>query len=323
MEKVKFFAETLGFSPVGLRLKQAMKAIFGEEDVPRTKFGLSSLSQLHPSIAFPLWRGKHIVDKKVILSNLFNHTPTPIEDGWSVQKTQASDYRGKDLTYNSHNGTDLAVPIGTTLLTAAPGEIVMIKNEFNRGGLKIFIDHGKGVMTCSVHLARALVKVGDIVKRGQPIAITGYSGLDGMITCPFGVPHVHYNVWHNGIPVCPFGVDGETTLWRNAGKDGTNPIPFQDNDENEEFEPSQINEQHLKKVIASCKTQWVRDSINKIEDIRYRAFETIFNMNYYPTRFSERVNIYDTDFTREHVLDLPFYAAEYDGVILMDEILKP
>lgn len=314
--KVDFFGETLGLRPIGLRLKQASIALFGEEDVPRTKWGLSSLSQLKPKVGLPLWRGQMLVDKKVILSNLYNLTQTPVEEGWSVQKTQVKDFRGKDLTYNSHNGTDLAIPIGTIHLAAASGEVVIVKSEFNRGGLKIMIDHGRGLSTVSVHLARALVKVGDFVKRGQPIAITGYSGLDGFITCPWGIPHVHYNTWHNSMPADPFGHGELQSLWRH----GNSPKPTQSEDKIEDFSPSVINEDHLAKVIEACKTQSVKDYLLSIEHVRYRAFETMMNMNYYPTRFPMKLNLYDQDYPREGVLDLPFNASEFDGVVFMDEL---
>ncbi len=66
------------------------------------------------------------------------------------------------------------------------------------------IDHGAGLMTCCAHLARQLVQEGEFVQRGQAIAITGYSGLDSLVTFPFGTPHVHFNTWLNGEPVDPF-----------------------------------------------------------------------------------------------------------------------
>ena len=314
--KLKFFSETLGLSPLPVRLQQAKIALLGEEDVPRSKFGLSSLKHLHPKVAIPLWMGKKLVPGKVILSNLFNHTQTPIEEGWSVKKTQVKDFRGKDLTYNSHNGTDLSVPVGSTLLASAPGEVVCIKSEFHRGGLKIFIDHGHGIMTCSVHLARALVKVGDTVKRAQPIAITGYSGLDGAVTFPFGIPHVHFNTWHNGEPVDPFAYGGQASLW----KSGNLPLPFDQASASENFAPSVYVESKVAEAIASCKTASVRERLSSIKDLKHRAAETIIEMNYYPTRFTKRVNVYDKSYPRKPLLDLPFSKEEFDGVVFMDEM---
>jgi murein DD-endopeptidase MepM/ murein hydrolase activator NlpD len=315
-KKVKFFAETMGLAPLSTRLKQTMIVFRGEEDVPKSKFGLSSLKLLNPKLGIPFWRGKEVIPKKVILTNLFNHKQTPPEAGWSVHKTQVQDFRNKDLTYNSHNGTDFSIPIGNTLLAAAPGEVVGIKAEFNRGGLKLIIDHGNGLITCSVHLARVLVKKGDIVKRGQPVAITGYSGLDGFVTFPWGIPHVHYNVWLNGRPVDPFPMGSEQSLW----KAGRLPIPMQQEDPNELFMPSEYDEEKLAEAIASCKTAKVREYLNSIQDIKYRAAETIMEMNYYPTRFPEHINIYKKEHPRTPTLDLPFHKDKFDGVVFVDEV---
>jgi len=130
-EEISFWGDTMGLAPFPLRFKQALTAIFGEEDVPRSKFGLSSLKQLYPKISPKLWKGKPYLNKTVIISNLFNLKQTPVEDGWSVKKTQVLDFRGKALTYNSHNGTDFAVPTGSIVCTAAAGEVVEIRSEFN------------------------------------------------------------------------------------------------------------------------------------------------------------------------------------------------
>lgn len=317
-KRVRFFSETMGLSPIGLRIEQAATALFGEDDVPRSKFGLSSLRILKPRVAIPLWRGKQLVKNKVIISSLFNHTPTPVEEGWSVQKTQVQDFRGKGLTYNSHNGTDLAIPIGSAVLAAAPGQVVSIRSEFNRGGLKITLDHGFGVMTVSVHLARALVKLGDIVKRGERIAISGYSGLDGFATFPFGIPHVHYNTWLNGIPVDPFGVGVEASLWKSGGM----PLPYSPSvgTKEEVFAPSRYNDARVAEAIAECKTERVRERLSEITDLQFRAAEVIAEMNYYPTRFFRRVSVYSEEFPRTPILDLPFNREVFDGAVLMDEV---
>jgi murein DD-endopeptidase len=150
------------------------------------------------------WLGRRRADRRVPIYNLFNRTPTPIADGWSVRKTQVRDFRGGTLTYDSHNGTDFAVPPGTIVVAAAPGRVLRVSSEFNRGGLKVFVDHGRGLVTTSNHLGRALVRDGDLVRRGQPIALSGASGIDMFLMFPWNVPHVHFNVWLNGEPVDPF-----------------------------------------------------------------------------------------------------------------------
>ncbi|MDA1196225.1 MAG: M23 family metallopeptidase, partial [Planctomycetota bacterium] len=133
------------------------------------------------------------------MPNLFNRTPTPEADGWSVRVTQVRDFRGRRLTYDSHNGTDFAIPPGTVVVASAPGRVASRRSEYNRGGLKLYVDHGDGLMSTYHHLGRTLVAVGADVARGQPIALSGYSGLDALVSFPWVAPHVHYNVLLGGV----------------------------------------------------------------------------------------------------------------------------
>jgi len=313
--RLRLFGEALGLHPWRERYAQALIALRGEEDVPPSRFGLSSLKQLRPRIAVSHWLGRPFVDRRVIVTNLFNHRQTPIELGWSVRKTQVEDFRGAELTYDSHNGTDFSIPLGTRVVAAAPGEVVRIVSEFNRGGLKIFVDHGRGLMTVSVHLARALVEVGQRVDRGETIALSGYSGLDGFVTFPFGVPHIHFNTWLNGEPVDPFPHAGEASLWHA----GALPLPTH-GDGVDAFEPSAYSEERVGDAIASCKTGSRREALLQIEPLATRAAHTIAEMNYYPTRFTRRVNVYADIHPRLSHLDLPFSCDDFDGVVFADQL---
>lgn len=314
--KLRLFGEAMGLTPPRERFRQALIALRGEQDVPPSLFGLSSLSQLRPRIATTLWRGKFYVARKALITNLFNHRQTPIELGWSVKKTQVEDFRGGDLTYDSHNGTDFAVPVGSLVTTAAPGQVVRIAAEFNRGGLKIFIDHGRGLMTCYAHLARPLVHLGDVLERGQAIALSGYSGLDSLVTFPFGVPHVHLNVWLNAEPIDPFAHGGAKSVW--AGGEG--PAVAAGAKAAGNFEPSAYSEARLDEAIESCITDASRERLRATRPLPMRAAATIAEMNYYPTRFPERVSPYAAEYAREPRLDMPMASSEIDGVEFVDEL---
>jgi murein DD-endopeptidase len=316
--KVRLFREALGLHPWRERYRQALIALRGQEDVPPSRFDLSSLRQLRPRIALRLWRGRFFVPRRVIVTNLFNHRQTPIELGWSVRKTQVLDFRGRDLTYDSHNGTDFAVPVGTKVLAAAGGEVVRIVSEFNRGGLKIFIDHGGGLMTTSAHLARPLVKVGQVVARGEAIALSGYSGLDSLVTFPFGTPHVHFNTWLDGEPIDPFPHMGKASLWR-AGETPA-PAPTGASRSGAAFVPSAYSEARVGEALAACKTESTRDQLGRIEALSSRAARTVIEMNYYPTRFPRRPNVYADVHPREPCLDLPFPAQAFDGIVFADDV---
>lgn len=306
--------EILGLHPWRERAAQAWVALRGDDDVPASRFGLSSLRLLRPRMALPLWRGRATVPRRVILTNLFNHRQTPVEDGWSVKQTQVEDFRGGRLTYDSHNGTDLAIPVGTTVLTAAAGVVVRVFCEFNRGGLKVVVDHGGGLVTCYAHLARALVAEGDVLRRGQPIALSGYSGLDGAATFPLGIPHVHFNVWLDGAPVDPFPHHGRPSLWR-AGA-----LPAPPDGPDEAVEPTPYDAALVDGAIAGCRTPRVRERLAALEPLPRRAAHTIIEMNYYPTRFASRPRLTIAEHTRTQRLDLPFSAADFDGVVFADAL---
>jgi len=306
--------EALGVRPVSARLREAIVALRGAEDVPPSRFGLSSLRLLSPRLAVPLWRGRFVVPRRAIVTNLFNHTQTPIDAGWSVRKTQVRDFRGRDLTYDSHNGTDLSVPRGTVVTAPAPAVVSRMRAEFNRGGLKVMLDHGEGLCTCSAHLARVLVAEGDLLERGQPFALSGYSGLDGLVSFPFGIPHIHFNTWLDGEPVDPFACAGDASLWL-----GGRPTPPPPVHEPEPFEPGPWSAEAVDAAIRSCRTASVRERLAALPTLEERATHLLWERNYYPTRFAERAPVHRGRHPRRERLSLPFRASEFDGAVLVDE----
>ena len=95
-----------------------------------------------------------------------------------------------------HNGVDIITDSGTKVYAPGGGTV-----EFAgwRGGLgrTVEIDHGFGYKTVYGHLEAIKVKVGQVIKRGDFIALSGSSG--SLVTGP----HLHYEVRHNGIPLNP------------------------------------------------------------------------------------------------------------------------
>ena len=94
-----------------------------------------------------------------------------------------------------HNGQDIAMPTGTPLMAADSG-VVLVSGWKGGYGYFVAIDHGNGISTCYGHNSRLLVKVGDKVMKGQPIALSGNTGLSTG-------PHVHFEVRRNGTPINP------------------------------------------------------------------------------------------------------------------------
>lgn len=307
-------AEALGLAPLSLRAREAWLAVRGDANVPGTRFGLSSVKIFHPLLSVSTWLGHKRADGLVPIINLVNRTPTPVDAGWSVRKTQVRDFRGGTLGYDSHNGTDFAAPVGTTVVTAAPGRVLRISSEYNRGGLKLFIDHGRGLITTYNHLARTLVDVGDDVVRGQAIALSGYSGIDALVAFPWSAPHVHFNVWLNGAYVDPFAAPGETPLWR----EGNDARPGK-KDAGERVTLTDWDPRAVEETITACKDDAIRAELRREPDLARRAMNALFARNYYPTRFSAAPPLFGAPSARAPWLDLPFSADEFGGVTFADD----
>ncbi len=305
-------AEVFGLSPLPVRLREALLAVRGDENVPPSRVDLTSLRVLMPVLSVKTWLGLRRPDRRIPVYNLFNHTPTPPGEGWSVRKTQVRDFRGGTLTYDSHNGTDFVIPTGTVVVAPAPGVVLRVSSELNRGGLKVFIDHGEGLVTTSNHLGRALVAPGDHVRRGDPIALSGYSGLDGLVFFPWSVPHVHFNVWLDGEYVDPFPVAGEPSLWR----DGDDPRPSAEPADGEPFTPTAWDGALVERAIAAAKDAVLRRALLELTSPGERALAVMFQRNYYPTRFDARPPLYSTRHPRAPRLTLPFRASDFVGLAL-------
>ena len=94
-----------------------------------------------------------------------------------------------------HGGTDFRAAVGTSVVAANDGVVVIAKDRYYAGG-SVVIDHGEGIYTQYYHLSALNVKVGQVVKKGDVIALSGASGrVSG--------PHLHFGVIAGGVQVNP------------------------------------------------------------------------------------------------------------------------
>jgi len=96
-----------------------------------------------------------------------------------------------------HEGIDLAVDIGTPVVAAAAGTVIVAGWLGGYGNL-VVVDHGNGIATAYGHNTSVTVGVGQSVAQGQLVA---YSGNTGHSTGP----HLHFEVRVNGTAVDPLG----------------------------------------------------------------------------------------------------------------------
>ena len=306
--------EIFGFTPTAAA--QAWLALRGDPTLPGSRFGASSLRIFTPRLGVATWLGRRALGRRIPVVNLYNRTPTPVTEGWSVRATQVRDFRGGALTYDSHNGTDFAVPPGTPVLACAAGRVVARRSEYNRGGLKLTVDHGGGLATTYHHLARALVRVGDVVARAQPIALSGYSGLDALVASPWVAPHLHFNVVLGGVLVDPFAAAGEEPLWRTGDNA---PQPCADRDP--PLGATRFDPRAVEQLLSDLRSPADRARFSAIDEPDRRAWELVLESLTYPTRFhtTEAGRMLFPPTARSPRLSLPFGADAWDGIAFADD----
>lgn len=304
-------AETFGLTDPATGLKDAIKAVFGEGKIPPTRFDLSSMSIFKPQISIPTWLGITRRDRLVPIYNLYNRRQPGPDEPFSVRVTFARDFRGGKMTYDSHLGTDFAIPVGTEIVTCAPGRVIRVVNQLDHGGLKIHVDHGAGLITTYGHLSRALVSEGDEVGRSESIALSGAAGVELITFFPWVSPHLHLTILLNGAPADPFAVDGETPLWIG----GNDPAPHSGAPDRE-FTPTPWREELIDAAIAECVDENERRKLAEFREPARRAAEALNHYLFFNTIFKSMPPLYETVHPRAPLLDLPFRAEDFDGIWL-------
>ncbi|PID54851.1 MAG: hypothetical protein CR978_01285 [Gammaproteobacteria bacterium] len=128
------------------------------------------------------------LDNEVYLSG------RPIKKGWisSYYGRRTDPFTGKPAM---HKGIDFAGREGSDIVAVAAG-VVTRSSKRNGYGYLVEISHGDGVFTRYAHNKKNLVKVGDLVSKGQSIALMGSTGRSTGA-------HVHFEVFKNGRHVDP------------------------------------------------------------------------------------------------------------------------
>lgn len=117
--------------------------------------------------------------------------------GW-----HAPDYPFRDAL-GEHTGLDIAVAQGTRVKAAAQGTVMEVINGTGDQASYIAISHGSGFLTRYAHLSRLDVKVGDKVKQGDIVGLSGGTpGTPGAGLYSNGA-HLHFEILIDGASVDP------------------------------------------------------------------------------------------------------------------------
>ncbi|MGD8827834.1 MAG: M23/M56 family metallopeptidase [Gammaproteobacteria bacterium] len=103
------------------------------------------------------------------------HFLAPLQAGWisSAFGPRPNPFTGGPAY---HHGVDIAAPAGTPVLVPAAGTVTFVGHRDKRKGLIVEVRHADGFRTVYMHLHSALVKTGQVVSAGTPIATVGNSG---------------------------------------------------------------------------------------------------------------------------------------------------
>jgi murein DD-endopeptidase MepM/ murein hydrolase activator NlpD len=115
---------------------------------------------------------------------------TPVRDGapprlaWPLKGVLYSKFGPRQGQH--HDGVDIAAPRGTPILAAADGRVVYAGEQSGYGSL-VILRHGGGLLTVYAHASELLVREGEEVRAGTPVARVGQSGRTTG-------PHLHFEV---------------------------------------------------------------------------------------------------------------------------------
>ncbi len=118
----------------------------------------------------------------------------PVAKGWMSSRygKRTDPFTGKKTF---HRGVDFAGKPGTEVIAVASGVVLRSKKTKGYGNL-VEIKHADGYSTLYAHNQENLVETGDVVTKGDTIALLGSTGRSSG-------PHVHFEVHRNGKIVDP------------------------------------------------------------------------------------------------------------------------
>lgn len=96
----------------------------------------------------------------------------------------------------NHYGVDIASNLNEPILSILDGTVILAGWTLEAGYV-IVVQHNNNIISVYKHNSQLLKEMGDRVSAGEAIAIIGNTG-------EFTTgPHLHFELWHNGIPLNP------------------------------------------------------------------------------------------------------------------------
>jgi murein DD-endopeptidase MepM/ murein hydrolase activator NlpD len=110
-----------------------------------------------------------------------------------------------------HEGIDIGVDVGTNVMATADGTVRQIVENNSTAGTYVTVEHADGYWSRYLHLSRYDVSVGDAVRQGQILGVSGgQAGAWGAGSSQ--APHLHFEIWQGEPKRGGTALDPETLL---------------------------------------------------------------------------------------------------------------
>jgi murein DD-endopeptidase MepM/ murein hydrolase activator NlpD len=129
------------------------------------------------------------------ISSAFSSFLAPVTGGKITGKF------GENRGDHIHEGEDFAVPVGTPVSASAGGKVTFAGQQSGYGNV-VIVDNGNGLSTLYAHLSQIGVAVGNALKPGQKLGLSGGEpGTPGAGDATG--PHLHFEIRKDGKAVDP------------------------------------------------------------------------------------------------------------------------
>jgi murein DD-endopeptidase MepM/ murein hydrolase activator NlpD len=153
--------------------------------VAQRSYNVQRVDGLPPSKVSPSEQDMVRIRQDIALAKKARARNDPREDflagfQWPV-KGRISGVYGSQRVLNGeprrpHFGVDVAAPVGAIVRAPADGVVTLAHGDMFFSGGTLIVDHGHGLSSSFLHLSAILVKEGDHIHQGDPIAKVGATG---------------------------------------------------------------------------------------------------------------------------------------------------
>jgi murein DD-endopeptidase MepM/ murein hydrolase activator NlpD len=157
----------------------------------RTYTPVPKKSELNSSSSVKSMPDSISMKNKIVLSDIFKEVPEfPVS--YPLRGTATRNFH----LQKGHLGIDIATKEGTPFNAIADGAVINTSWTLNYGWI-LLVQHSNGIITVYKHAKSLSKSVGDVVLKGEVLGVVGSTGIMS------SGPHLHLEIWKNGIPQNP------------------------------------------------------------------------------------------------------------------------